>query len=98
MYSPDLIEAYYKAGAVEKGSALTREMTSFYFEKLDYFLSQKKNIVESADYDIRLALDGITRVTTAASEAKQEDLSKDLNKKFEDYYTRYIKLLQSAGR
>ena len=98
MYSPDLIEAYYKAGAVEKGSALTREMTSFYFEKLDYFLRQKKNIVESADYEIRLALDGITRVTTAASEAKQEDLSKDLNKKFEDYYTRYIKLLQSAGR
>jgi hypothetical protein len=98
MYSPDLIEAYYKAGAVEKGSSLSREMTSFYFEKLDYFLGQSRNIVESADYEVRMALDGITRMTTAAAEAKQEDLSKDLTAKFDTYYTRYIKILQPAGR
>jgi hypothetical protein len=98
MYSPDIIEAYYKAGAVEKASSLTRKMTSAYFEKLDYFLNQKQSIIESADYEIRLAIDGITRVTTAASEAKQEDLSQELTKRFDDYYRRYIKSLQPAAR
>jgi tetratricopeptide (TPR) repeat protein len=98
MYSPDLIESYYKAGAVEKANSLTREMTSAYFEKLDYFLKQKQNIIESADYEIRLSIDGITRVATAASEAKQEDLSKELTTKFDDYYRRYINSLQPQAR
>jgi len=98
MYSPDLIEEYYKAGAIDKANSLTREMTTFYFEKLDYFLRQNRNIIASADYEMRIAIDGITRVTTAAAEAKQEELSKEITTKFDDYYSRYIRTLQPAAR
>jgi hypothetical protein len=98
MYSPDLIEAYYKAGAVEKANSLTRAMTENYFEKFNYFLGQDRNVRESADYDMRMIIDGVTRVTSAAAMAKQEDLSKELGKKFDEYYTRYLKILQPAVR
>jgi hypothetical protein len=96
MYSPDIIEAYYKAGAIEKANSLTKALTDNYFEKFDYFLKQDRNILESADYDVRTLIDGISRVTTAASAAKQEDLLKELSPKFDDYYTRYLKSLKPA--
>jgi hypothetical protein len=98
MYSPDIVEAYYKAGATERGASLTRDITDFYFRRLDYFFRQNSNFIASADYEIRMALDGITRVTTSSGEARQEDLSKELTAKFEEYYTRYIKILQPAAK
>ena len=98
MYMPDIIEAYLMAGATEKGIALSKELSDFFFRRLDYYLKQDVDIITSADYEIQTALQYVSRTASALKAAKQDQLSDDYSKKIESYYNRYIKLMKADVR
>jgi hypothetical protein len=94
MYVPDIIEAYIAAGAVEKASALTKDMADYYFRRLDYFLKQDVSILNSASYEVQTAIQYVRRSSDALKEGKQDQFADDLNKKLDGYINRYVKLMK----
>ena len=98
MYVPDIIEAYLEAGANEKGVSLSKDLSDFYFRRLDYYLRQDPVILSSADYEIQTGIQYVSRVANALKSAKQDQLYADLSAKLENYYARYIKLMKPEGK
>ena len=94
MYIPDIIEAYYAAGIPEKASEMSRELSDYYFARLDYFFRQNTYLFSSAEYEVQSAMQYVSRVAEACKTAKQDELYKTLNSRIEDYYTRYLRLMQ----
>jgi hypothetical protein len=97
MYVPDIIEAYFASGGTEKAVDLTKRLSDYYFEKLDYYFRQKSGILSSAEYEIQTALQYISRVSTACKANGKTDVADELTKKIESYYDSYLKLVQPGG-
>jgi hypothetical protein len=97
-YVPDLIEGYFNAGNKEKGIALTRAISSHYYEQLDYYLKQTPYIISSADYEIQSAIQYTSRAANACVAAGELDLGREINKKLEDYYAAYVGMQKGTGR
>lgn len=95
MFIPDIIEAYYLAGNIPKAVELTRNMSSYYFTRLDYFMKQSTNIIASADYEIQSAIQFVTKASNAASANNQEQLANELRDKINVYFNNYLKYLQT---
>jgi hypothetical protein len=97
MYMPDIIEAYFAAGAPDKAAALSKDMCDFYFARLDYYFRQDPYILSSAEYEVQSAMQYTSRVAEACKTGKQEELYKTLNGRIEEYYARYMKLFQPGA-
>lgn len=98
MYIPDIIEAYFAAGAPEKAVDLTNKLSSYYFEKMDYYFRQDASILASADLEVQTAMQYISRVGSACKENGKPEISTDLNARLEKYYSQYIRIVQPAGK
>lgn len=98
MYIPDIIEAYFAAGEKVKAVDLTNKLSSYYFEKLDYYFRQKPDILASADYEVQTAIQYVSKVSNTCKTNGKPEISTDLNTKLDKYYSDYIKMLQPAGR
>ncbi len=93
-YVPDLIEAYFAAGSAEKGIEMTRNLTSYYYDQLDYFLRQNPFIISSAEYEMQSAIQYSSRAANACSTYGQKELAEEIYNKLEGYYGEYMKMLQ----
>jgi len=93
-YVPDIIEAYFAAGNSGKGVEMTRNLCSYYYDQLDYFLKQDPYIVSSAEYEIQSAIQYSSRAANACSTFGQKELADEINTKLEGYYSAYMKILQ----
>ena len=98
MYVPDIVEAYFAAGATEKAVDLTNKLSYYYFEKMDYYFRQKTSILASADYEVQTSIQYISRVGDACRTNGKPEMSADLNAKLEKYYSQYVKTMQPTGR
>ena len=96
MYMPDLVEAYFAAGAADKAVDLTNKLSSYYMEKMDYYFKQSPNILSSSDFEIQSAIQYISRVGAACKENGKPEISADLTTKLEKYYSQYMKTVQPA--
>jgi hypothetical protein len=97
-YMPDIIEAYYAAGATDKALAMTNAFCDYYYKRLDYFLKQKPFIVGSAEFEIQTAIQYTSRVANACTTYGKPEMEEQITKKLESYYTDYVKVLQPAGK
>ena len=97
-YTPDIIEAYFKAGAPDEAVELARAFSDRNFGHLDYFLSQAPYIISSAEYEIQSAIQNSSRVATACTANGQKDIGEEISKKLEGYYSRYIMMQQPSER
>jgi hypothetical protein len=98
MYVPDIIEAYVNAGAIDKAVELTKNLSSYYFEKLDYYLKQKPDIIASAGYEVQSAIQFTSQAADACKAGGKTEFADELTNKLQDYYNRYIKLVQPGGK
>jgi hypothetical protein len=98
MYMPDIIEAYFAAGGTEKAVELTKKLIKYYSDQLDYYLKQKMNILSSADYEIRTAIQDISRMGNVCKANRKTELSEEINTRVDNYTTQYIRLVQPAAR
>jgi MFS family permease len=97
MYMPDIVDAYLQSGATEKGIKLSKELSDYFFARLEYYLKQDPDIISSADYEIQSALQYISKTANALKAARQDQLATEYNSKVESYYTKYVKLMKGAG-
>jgi hypothetical protein len=97
MYVPSIIEAYVVAGAIDKATELTRNLSNYYFEKLDYYLRQKPDILASAEYEVQSAIQFTSQAATACKNGGKTELADEISNKLESYYTKYVKLVQPSG-
>jgi len=93
-YIADVIEAYFSAGATEKALEMSREMCSFYYEHLDYYLKQNPYIIRSAEFEIQTAIQYTSRVANACRLNGKPELAEEINKKLENYYAGYVRIVQ----
>jgi MFS family permease len=97
-YVPDLIEAYFNAGSIDKGKEMTRALCAHYYEQLDYYLKQTPYIVSSADYEVKSAFQYTSSAANTCMAAGEPGLGNEINKKLQDYYTVYVENQKSIGR
>jgi len=97
-YMPDVIEAYFAAGATEKAVEMSTAYCDYYYKRLDYFLKQKPYIVVSAEFEIQTALQYSSRVANACITGGKTEMGEAITKKLESYYGEYVKIVQPGGR
>ncbi len=97
-YMADIIEGYFTAGATDKAVEMTNAFCDYYYKRLDYFLRQKPFIVSSAEFEIQTAIQYTSRVANACTSNGKTVLGDQINKKLEDYYGSYVKIVHPGGR
>jgi hypothetical protein len=92
IYVPGIIEAYVAAGATDKAEKLTRSLSTYYFEKLDYYLRQRPEIITSSGYEIQSAIQITSQAGEAIKDTGLTELAKELDGKLESYYAKYTQM------
>jgi MFS family permease len=98
MYVPEIIEAYVNAGAIDKATDLTRNLSNYYFEKLDYYLKQKPDVLASAGYEVQTAIQFSSQAADAIKAGGKTELAEEITNKLESYYNKYVKMVPQSGR
>jgi hypothetical protein len=88
-YTIGLIEAYYMAGAYEKGNNVVRDFSKICIDELNYFFSLKKDLREYVDYEIRLDLQMLQEMKNNVTKYNQKDLGDQLEKDFNQFFKMY---------
>jgi hypothetical protein len=83
------------AKALNSEGKFEKELSEFFSGRLDYYLKQETGIIASADYEIQTALQYMAKTSAALKDANQGSLSDELNKKVDEYYNRYLKLMKA---
>jgi hypothetical protein len=97
-YIADIIEAYYLAGGTEKAVEMTKAFCDYYYERLDYYLKQNINIINSAEFEIKTAIQYTSQVAQACEANGKPEIADEINKKLENYYENYVRVLQPSER
>jgi hypothetical protein len=97
-YMPDIIEAYFAAGAAEKAVEMTNAFCDYYYKRLDYFLKQKPFIVNASEFEIQTAIQYTSRIANICTANGKPEMGEVITKKLESYYTDYVKVIQPAGK
>jgi len=97
-YTADIVEAYFDAGAIDKGVEMSKAFADYYFKRLDYFLKQKTYIVSSAEFEIQTALQYTSRVASALTGVGKTEMGEEMSKKLEGYYGDYLKIIQPSAK
>jgi len=97
-YVPDLIEAYFNAGAAEKAVEMTKDLSDYYFSQLDYYFRQTPYVISSAEYEIQSAIQYTFRAAGTCGENGVKEVADEINARVEDYYSRYIQMHGPAAQ
>ena len=97
-YVPDIIEAYFRAEASDKAVEMTKELSEYYYDQLDYYLKQTPYIVSSAEYEIQTAIQYTSRTAIACEVFGEKELADQINAKLEEYYSRYLMTQKLSSR
>ena len=94
-YYTDLIDAYFIAGNSDKALEMTKEMSEYYFKRLDYFLRQNPYVISSAEYEIQTAIQYTSRAAGYCEANGKKEAADEITKKVEGYYSEYLSRQQS---
>ncbi len=97
-YVPDLIEAWFLSGNAEKAVAMVKDLCDYYFERLDYFLTQDPYIISSAQYEIQTAIQYPSRVANFCLANGKPEIADEITKQLEAYYADYVGKQQPSSR
>jgi len=97
-YVPDIIEAYFNAGATEKAVEMTMALCDYYYDQLDYYLKQTPYIVSSAEYEIQSAIQYTSKTANACEANGKKELADEINSRLENYYGRYLQMQGPVSR
>jgi hypothetical protein len=86
-FSPELVEAYYQAGANNKADELAKDISNKLTRNIEYFKQLKNEKgADAVINEVRLDL-YILQETVKITEKYSPELSADLMKAFERYYS-----------
>jgi len=84
-----IVEAYYKAGAFEKGNNIASALLKSYEVELAYYFSFSQKKRGMIDDDIQQALAVVQRIMRTADFFDQTELAKNANAVFVNYYQQF---------
>jgi hypothetical protein len=73
----EVVEEYYKAGAVDKGNMYAKELGDYMKEEINYYFSLEEPYSNSVSQDKRMALHIMHRLSQITNEYGQKELSKE---------------------
>lgn len=88
-----MAENYFKAGAKEKGSEIIQTMHEKYQVEMDYFLSQKKELIK-ANNDIQRILYFLREISSTSIKYGDKEIGKEIADSFNQYYKTYSSIVQ----
>ncbi|MBE0676758.1 MAG: DUF2723 domain-containing protein, partial [Bacteroidales bacterium] len=90
MFTPDIVQAYFSAGAGEKALGIARDAAVFFFGRIEYYLAQRPGIVYSAEYEIQLAMQNVSKLADALLKNGYDDEGSAMNDRLEELYSRFL--------
>ncbi|MDR2887813.1 MAG: DUF2723 domain-containing protein [Bacteroidales bacterium] len=93
-YFPDLIDAYFRAGATNRATEMSIAYKDYYLDRLNYYLKQKPYVLNSAAYEIQTAIQYTSRVAGSCEQYGKPELAKEINDRLEVCYTQYTNMAQ----
>ena len=91
MYVPDIIEAYFAAGGTEKAATLASSLNKYYCEKIDYYLRQNNSILSSAEYDVQVSMQYMSKTAGICKAYGKSALADEMAAKTDGYYASFMK-------
>ena len=98
MYVPDLVEAYFAAGGSDKAEALATGLSKYYSEKIDYYMKQNINILSSAEYEIQVSMQYMSKTASFCKASGKSALADEIEAKTQAYYTSFMKKLMPGAK
>ena len=95
-YFPDIIEAYFIAGASDRAVDLTNDLCDYYYSRLDYYLKQDPYIISSAEYEIQTAIQYSSKTANFCMAHGKTEMADEINRNLEKYYAEYAGKRQPA--
>lgn len=89
-YYTDLIDAYFAAGEADKAVEMTKSLSDYYFERLNYYLRQNPYVLSSVEYEIQSAIQYTSKAAGYCESHGKKEIAEEITKKLEAYYTEYI--------
>ena len=96
-YYSDLIDAYFAAGATDHATELARELSEYYYNRLNYFLKQNSYVVSSAEYEIQSAIQITSKTAALCASNNKKEIADEINNKLETYYADYLSKMQKSA-
>ncbi len=81
-----IAEAYYQAGALEKGNKIFDKLIDYAGEELEYFTSFDNDMLPAVNNKIKESLGVLHRINQMTKRFEQEDLNKRAKEIFDRYY------------
>ncbi len=88
-YALPLLEAYYKADALDKALDMSKKMGKTCLSELNYFLYLSMRYSQAADYEININLHIIQQLIELAKFYKQDEWLKELETRNTEYMRQY---------
>ncbi|MFC2112349.1 DUF2723 domain-containing protein [Bacteroidota bacterium] len=89
-FVPPMVNAYFRCGAKEKGTAVMRKHVDVVLEDLTYYYDIEYEQRQLLDYEIRLSLQMLQDYSSFATEFAVVEMADEINEQFTNYYQRYL--------
>ncbi len=93
-YMPDVIDAYFAAGALDKALSLVSGMKEYYDEVLGYYVGLRPDLMRTADYEIQVSLGYISKVSSICTRYGEDELGQELSDMLQSIYSTYMTKMQ----
>ena len=90
LYTSDLVSACFAAGMTEKAVELAEEGADYFFRRIEYFLSQSPGFVYSAEYEIQIAMQYVSKIADSLMANGHEEWGSDMNERLESLYSSFM--------
>jgi len=95
IFSVDVVEAYYNAGEIEKGNALSQDIFNDFASRMEYYLEVSKYKGQvMMEYDMQLVLHIMRNLSEFAASNGQKELAKKYEDAFTNYYMNFAGMMQ----
>jgi hypothetical protein len=90
MFTPDIVQAYFAAGADVKAVGIASEAADYLFGRIEYYMSQRPGIVYSAEYEIQVAMQNVSKLADALTANGKDEEGTAMNERLEKYYSEFL--------
>ncbi len=89
-FVPPISRAYYRCGEKDKGLEIMRKHVDLLLEDLAYYYDISPERRQTLDYEIRISLQLMQEYNGISTEFKEEEMIREINEQFNNYYERYL--------
>ena len=86
------MEAYYRAGELQKANDIMARMKQLTEQELDYFLSLDKEYLSMVENETKRSMSIMQELSRLTRTYNQEEMTKEIDEKFKIYYDKYSSL------